>query len=83
MKGILGAAVLATTLMSAGCASIISDSSYPVTINSSPDAMWKLNDNMMVSLGKKEDSAATDKTMSVITIDQVPKRLRGEMVRLN
>ena len=36
MNIILKATILAATLSSVGCASIISDSSYPVTINSSP-----------------------------------------------
>lgn len=37
MKRLILSAVVATTVGISGCASIISDSSYPVTINSSPD----------------------------------------------
>lgn len=37
MKKLLASAVLAATVGISGCASIISDSNYPVTINSSPD----------------------------------------------
>lgn len=37
MKKLILSAVVATAVGISGCASIISDSSYPVTINSSPD----------------------------------------------
>jgi|AntDeeMinimDraft_4_1070355.scaffolds.fasta_scaffold04972_3 hypothetical protein len=37
MNQILKTAIIAASISSVGCASIVSDSSYPVTINSSPD----------------------------------------------
>jgi hypothetical protein len=37
MNRLLKTAILTASISSVGCASIISDSSYPVTINSSPD----------------------------------------------
>jgi len=45
MKTLLKGVVVAASLSAAGCASIISDSSYPVAINSSPDdAKFKIID---------------------------------------
>lgn len=164
MKKLILSTVVAAAVGISGCASIISDSSYPVTINSSPDgasfrvvnmkngmdvmkgetpatislgsssgyfsratysvefdkpgydsqsfvlessvdgwyfanilfggligmlivdpatgAMWKLDETMLISLSKKEVKEGED-TLSIMTLDQVPAELRGELVPLN
>lgn len=162
MRRIFTASALAAAVAVTGCASIISDSNYPVTVNSSPDgakfqitnldngmtvmkgetpatvtlkasdgffsgaeyavkfekdgyeaqdfmidskidgwyfanllfggvlgflvidpatgAMWKLDESLMVSMSKDED--AENKTVSVLTLDDVPVSLRDKMVRI-
>lgn len=164
MKKLILSTVIATSLGFSGCASIISDSTYPVTLNSSPDgasfkivntdsgmnmmkgetpatisldasdgffsgatysiefdkagydsqtvqldssldgwyvanilfggilgfliidpatgAMWKLDESLMVSLGKNGTEDGNDK-LSIMTLDQVPDRLRNDLVPLN
>ncbi|MBL7252361.1 hypothetical protein [Alloalcanivorax marinus] len=60
MKTIMGTAALAATIHLSGCASIVSDSSYPVSIQSSPDraeyVITDIHDGKRVAAGTTPDT---------------------------
>ena len=63
MHAIIKSAIVAATLSSVGCASIISDSTYPVTINSSPsDARFEITN---LDSGMKVMSGQTPATVTL------------------
>lgn len=45
-------------------------------------AMWKLDDNVHVNLEAKE-SASIEKSLHILTINQVPEDMRSKLVKIN